>query len=395
MALPNIDIQIGNGALGLTIPTNDALAGMILQGPAASGLTVGTPKLLTSLQDAVDVGIDATYDSDNTVTAYKAIREFYADAGTGAQLWIMIISQAVDMETAFDKAEVNYAVKLLDAASGGIRLLTMVRNPAGGYTPTVTNAIDADVEAAIVTAQALAVEYTNNYKPLRVILPVYAYTGTAADLPNLKSGTQNRVAVFIGDSATGGTAGVGILLGRLAAQPVQRNPGRVKTGALPITAGYIGSETVEAAGGDVTVIHDKGFITLRKHVGLAGYYFSDDPTATAATDDYSSLANGRVLDKAIYLTYTVYVNELLDEVLIDPDTGRIARAQAKYLQTIAQTQLDNTMTAAGEISGVTVEVDPAQNVLSTNKVCVKLRIVPLGYLREIEIELGFNNPQNS
>jgi len=397
MALPNIDIKIGNGALGLTIPTNDALAGMILQGPAAASLTVGTPKLLTSLQDAVDIGIDEDYDTDNSVNAYKALKEFYAEAGTGAQLWIMIISQAVDMETAMDKAETDYAVKLLDAANGGIRMLTIVRDPAGGYSPTVTDAIDADVTAAITTAQALAVEYRDQYKPLRVILPVYAYTGTAADLADLKTRSDNRVAVMIGDSASGSTAGVGILLGRLASygNQVQRNAGRVKNGALPITAGYIGSETVEDAGGDVTVIHDKGYITLRRHVGKAGYFFTDDPTATAATDDYSSLANGRVIDKAIFLSYITYLEELLDEILIDPDTGQISTAQAKYLQQLATTAIDNAMTAIGNISGVTVEVDPSQNVLSTGKVCIKLRIVPVGYAREIEIELGFNNPANN
>jgi hypothetical protein len=394
MALPKINITIGNGALGLTIPTNDALSGMILQGPAPSGLSLSVPKKITSLQEAVDLGIDADYDTDNSVSAYKAIKEFYAEALSGAELWIIVISQAVDMETAFDVSETNYAVKLLDAAAGGIRMLAMVRNPAGGYSPTVTNAIDADVEAAIVTAQALAVAYTAKYKPLRIILPSYAYDGTAADLPNLKSLTNNRVSVMLGDSASGGTAGVGILLGRLASDPVQRNPGRVKTGALPITAAYIGTETVEDAGNDVTTIHDKGFITLRRHVGFSGFYFTDDPTATAATDDYSSFARGRVLDKAIFLAYTTYVNELLDEIQIDPDTGKMPRQQIKYLQTIAESAINNTMTAAGEIAGVSVQVDPDQNVLSTNKVCIKLRLVVLGYAKEIEIELGFDNPAN-
>lgn len=395
MALPRINITIGNGALGLTVPTNDALAGMILQGPAAASLAVGVPKLLTSLQDAVDVGIDADYDTDNSVKAYKAIREFYEGAGTGANLWIIIISQAVSMATAMDVSQTEYAVKLLDAASGGIRMLTIVRNPAVGYTPTVAAGVDTDLPSAITKAQALATLYKNQYKPLRVILPVYAYTGVAADLADYRARTDDRVAVCIGDSISGTTAGVGILLGRLASQPVQRNPGRVKTGALPITQGYIGTETVEAAGNDPATIHDKGYISLRQHVGKAGYYFTDDPTCTAATDDYGQLANGRVIDKAIFLAYTTYVNELLDEILIDPATGKISTVQAKYLQQICQSTIDNTMTAAGEISGVTVEVDPAQNVLSTGKICVKLRIVPVGYARVIEIELGFSNPANN
>lgn len=395
MALPNIDIQIGNGALGLTIPTNDSLSGLILQGVAASGLAVGTPALITSLAAAEALGIDAAYDTDNSVKAHKAIKDFYAEAGTGAQLWIMIVAQAVDMQTIFDKAETDYAVKLLDAANGGIRMLSIVRDPASGYTATVTNGIDADVEAAITTAQALAEEYRDNYKPLRIILPGYEYNDTPADLADLTSRTDNRVAVFIGDSESGVRQGTGILLGRLASDPVQRNPGRVKSGALPINAGYIGTNTVEDETNNIATIHNKGYITLRRHVGKAGYFFTDDPTATAETDDYSQISLGRVLDKAIFLAYTVYVEELLDEVLLDPDTGQISRGQAKYLQEIGRNAIDNAMTANNEISGVTVEVDPAQNVLSTGKICVKLRIVPVGYAREIEIELGFSNPANN
>lgn len=392
MSLPQIEITIGNGALGLVIPTNDALSGMILQGVAPTDLVLGTPKLLTSLADAVAAGIDEDYDTDNSLTAYKAIKEFYEEAGTGAQLWVMVISQAIDMETAFDKAETDYAVKLLNAAGGGIRMFTIVRNPSPGYTPTIANGVDTDVQAAIVKAQSLAEEYVKQYKPLRIILPAYAYNDTASDLEDLKTRTDNRVAILIGDSISGSSAGVGILLGRLASQPVMRNVGRVKTGALPIINGYIGTQTVEAATGDIAVLHGKGYITLRQHVGKAGYYFTDDPTATAATDDYSQLSLGRVIDKAIFLAYTVYVEELLDEVLIDPNTGQISTAQAKYLQTIVESAINVAMTANNEISGVAAQVDPSQNVLSTSKIVVKLRITPVGYTRTIEIDLGFVNP---
>jgi hypothetical protein len=368
---------------------------MILQGPAPSGLDLATPALITSLAEAEALGIDADYDTDNSVDAHKAIKEFYDIALTGAQLWIMVVAQAASLTTILDVAEANYAKLLLDAANGGIRILTVVRNPAGGYSPTVTNGIDADVETAITKAQALAVAYTAQYKPFRVILPVYAYNDTPGDLPDLRALTANRVAVMLGDTASGATSAVGIALGRAAAIPVQRNLGRVKDNALPITAAYIGTSTVEEAAGDVATIHDKGFITFRRHVGFAGYYFSDDPMAAPASDDYGQLANGRVIDKAIFLAYRTYVQELLDEVLIDPATGQIQRGQAKYLQEVVRTVIDNQMTASGEISGVSVEVDPAQNVLSTGKVCIKIRITPVGYLREIEVELGFVNNANA
>ena len=389
--LPNIDIDLANGALGLTIATNDALSGMILQGPAPAGLALATPKLLNSLRDAEDVGITETYDTDNVLTAWRSIKEFYAEAGTGAELWIVVVSQAVDMATAFDKDE-NHAVNLLNAANGGIRMLTMVRNPASGYTPTIADGLDADVFAAITSAQALAEEFTAMYKPLRVIVPAYGYNGTASDLSAINTRSDNRVAVLLGDTVVGGNAAVGVLLGRLASVPVMRNPGRVASGALPLDEVYIGNETVNQAGADVETIDGRGYITFRRHVALSGFYFTNDPTATLVTDDYSSLARGRVIDKAISIAYRVYLQILLDEIRINVDTGRISTAQAKYLQSICATQIDSIMTANDEISGVTVQVDPNQNVLSTNRICVELRIIPVAYAKEIKIELGFQNP---
>lgn len=391
MALPNIDINIGNGALGLTVPTNDALTGMIVQGIAPTGLALLTPTLLTSLQDAVDLGIDEAYDSTNSLVSYKAIKEFYEEAGTGSQLWIMVVGQAISMETVFDKTEADYVLKLLNAAGGGIRILTMVRNPAAGYAPTVALGVDSDVTAAIVKAQSLAEEYVKQYKPFRVVLPAYGYSGVASDLEDLKTRSDNRVAVMVGDTETGLNAAIGVLAGRLASVPVMRNVGRVKSGSLPVLSAYVATETVEVAAGDVEVIHDKGYITFRTHIGKAGYFFSDDPTATSSTDDYSSLSNGRVLDKAIYLAYTTYVDELLDEILIDPSTGQIATVQAKALQQLVETVINTSMTANNEISGVSAEVDPNQNVLSTGMVCVKLRLTTVGYKRIIKIDLGFAN----
>lgn len=391
MALPSVSINVLNGNLPGVIPTDDALCGMLLQGVNASSLNLLTPKLLTSLQDAVDVGIDADYDTDNSVAVYKHIREFYDEAGTGARLWIMLVGQAVSMADMVDKTEADYAVKLLNAADGKIRLLGVSRSPAGGYTPTTTNGLDVDVENAITTGQALAEEYAASYKPFRVVLECRHYQGDAGTVADLTTKEKNAVAVVLGDTASGAGAAVGLLLGRLAAIPVQRNPGRVKDGSLNITNAYIGAETVAAAEGDIESLHDKGFITLRRYVGKAGYYFTDDPTCTLATDDYRSLARGRVIDKARVICYATYVNEILDEVAIDAN-GRIETVKAKYYQSIIESAIDLAMTSESEISSFSATIDPEQDVLSTNKITVEARITPVGYAKEIVVNLGFQNP---
>lgn len=386
--------MLETGGLGLVAPGADGVVGIVFNGVAPTSLTLGTSFQGFGLDEFEAIGITATYDTTNTVKVWKEIKEFYDTAGDGAELWIMIVAQAVTMANLLDKANA-YAKKLLDDASGRIKILAIGRNPAVGYTPVVTTQIDADVLAALVTGQALADDQQAIFRPLRILLPGYAYTGTTSTLSDLHTQTKPNVAVLIGDTVTGARAAIGLLLGRLAKDPVQRNPGRVKTGSLPITAAFLGASAFEGVESSAIAIHDKGFITLRKYTGKAGYFFSDDPTAVALTNDFSSLARGRVIDKAIRIAYTTFVEEILDEVEIDPATGYISAVKAKYYQSLIDNAINTAMTAEGEISGFASFVDPIQNVLSTGKICVQMRVVPVGYAKAIQVKLGFSKTVNS
>ena len=392
--LPGVTILLENGALGLVPGTDDGVAGLLLQTAVApSGLALLTARQLFSLTDAEALGITSAYDTTNSCKVHKHIKEFYTEGGKGRTLWIMLVSNAVSMATMADKTQANYAVKLLDAASGSIRLLGITRSAPGAYTPvTAGNGLDVDSLNAALNAQALATEYADNFKPLRVLVEGYAYTGVPAEAKDLKTLTHNRVSVVLGDTATGANAAVGLLLGRLAKVPVQRNPGRVKDGAVATNTAFLGATNVATIStASIQVLHDKGYILFRLYSGRSGFYYNDDPTATIGTDDYSSLARGRVIDKAIRIAYNTFVNEILDEVLIDAD-GRIATVKAGYYEAIIANQVNTAMTANGEISAFEAFVDPLQNVLSTGKICVDLRIVPVGYAKEIKVTLGFNNP---
>lgn len=393
MALPGVSITLTNGALGLVAPGDDGVVGIVFNGATASGLALGTSFQGFSLADFEAVGITEDYDTDEDVHVWEQIKQFYDAAGDGAELWILLVSQATDAQTILDKTTAN-AKKLLDDAGGRIRLLGVARDPVSGYSAdTDVNEIDIDIIAAISNGQSLADDMQAAFTPVRILLPAYAFTGTTATLVDLHTETKPNVAVLLGGTDDSTRGAIGLLLGRLAAIPVQRNPGRVKDGSLPITAAFLGDEAFEDVPTKSIAIHDKGFITLRKHPGKAGHYFSDDPTVVALTDDYSSLARCRVIDKAIRIAAETFTNELLDEVQIDAD-GHISTVKAKYYQAIIDNAINTAMTAEGEISAFESFVDDQQNVLSTNKICVELRITPVGYAKQIEIQLGFNNPAN-
>lgn len=210
--------------------------------------------------------------------------------------------------------------------------------------------------------------------------------------------SYNRVGIFIGDTLakSPGTA-IGLLAGRIASIPVQRNIGRVKDGALSPLVFYIGEKTASAYP-DVEMLHDKGYISVRTFVGKAGFFFTDDSLATRVADDYRSLANRRVADKAYRIAYATLLEELLEEVPVNED-GSIQVAVAKDWQAKVEQAIAVEMTANGELSadlgnpddrGVVCYINPAQDVLSTSRIVASLKVRPFAYARYIDVNLGFN-----
>ena len=392
MSLPGVNVVIGNGALGAVAVGEYGVVGIIMSGVAVTGgIGLLDPKQIFNLDEAVALGIDSNYDVLNDVDAYRHIKEFYDEAGSGAELWIMLVSPTVFMATIADKTEANYAVKLIGAAQGRIRILAITRRSESSYVPSIVEGLDGDVWTAMTNAQALAEEYTNNNNPIRVLIQGVFYPGIAANLKNLKQAGNNRVAVMIGSTSATKHACVGVLCGRLAKDPIKRNPGRVKSGSLAINEAYLGTVAVEDSESEIGVIHSKGIITLRTISGKAGYFFTDAPMATSDTDDYSTLPAGRVVDAAHLIAYRTFMNEVLDEVEVD-DNGYIQPAIVKGWEA----SIVNAVTGdiGNQMSKFEAEIDPRQNVLAVPTISVKLSITPVGYAKSFEIELGFNNPFN-
>lgn len=398
MANRFVDIEIKNGALGQLAPSEDGLCGLILQSAVApSGLALLTPTSIASLADAEALGITSSFDSTNSVKCWKVLNEFYAEAKSGTTLWIMLTAQTVTMTVAYDVAnEATYFGKLQTAAGGKIRIMSMVRSFAAGYTATTTDGVDADVLTGIAKAQALVEEFRTRKQPFLCILPGHHYQANTSTLKDLTTYTHKWVAGLIGDTESGTGCAVGLLLGRLASTPVDRQPGRVKDGARTNTAFYHNTTAFDIGRkAQAAAIETKGWITMDMYVGQSGFYFTNDWTATARTDDYDRLSRGRIIQKVERIAYTTYLNEILDDIRLDATTGKMSVNAAKYYQSIIQRAINNSLLADTEISGVNVQIDPAQNVLTTGQVCVDVRIVPDGYANEFKINLGFENPANA
>lgn len=355
---PKITINLQEGGLGRTSPVGDGIAGLIVHlAEAPAGHAFGEAKSYTKYDD-LPAGLKI-----------PALAQFFAVA-PGKKIWIMPVVNTVTVVEILDKAHAQaYAKNLIAAGGGEIRFIGIVSAHA-----------HATLANAITNAQALAVEFAGKYDPVIVFVPV-KYN---ASVPDLTNGSANRVGAFI--SETGAEAG--LLLGRLAGTPVQRHIGRIKDGAMPITEFMIGDKKAEEADDRVAEVVGKGYITLGTIRGKSGYYYETQPLATSPAGDYSIISNRRVIDKAVLIAYQTYVNELKDEIEIAAD-GTIAPGVIKHYQGLIENAINLQMTANGNISAARAFMDAAQNVLSTGKIEVTLRILPVGYAEEIVVNLGF------
>jgi hypothetical protein len=394
--LPRVKIDFANGALGAVSPSPDGVMGLVCTAVAVlATFALLTPYKLTSIEDLTTLGVTEA----NNPRLYKDVSEFYLEAGTGskAELWIFGVADTVTLTNMTDSTVTTYARALLQAANGRIRGLIFSRKPAGAYVPVVTNGMDSDVYSAVVNAQALCAYSQDTYQaPIFAIIEGRAYTGVVANLTDMRQATTNRVAVLISDTVSdSGNACVGILAGRIAKIGVQRNIGRLKSGALAISAAYIKDKSVAVA--DVAGVHDKGYITIRSFTGRVGYFFSDDPLCAKVSDDYSQLTARRTVDKAYRIAYDTLLEELLNELPVLAD-GTLLPSAAKAWEAKVEKAISLSMTANKELSadpndandrGVQCFIDPKQNVVSTSRVAGSCRVRPFGYARYIDFELGF------
>lgn len=391
MQLPRVKIQFLNGLLGTVGDSPDGLLALICGATAVTGkLALNTVYTITSVDDLQALGVT----EDTNAKLYKHVREFYDEAGSGTKLIVYPVGTNTTATNICDytKTGEGFARDLIVRTNGMLRGIG-IAGVNGGSSTASANGVDPDVFTALPKAQQLA-EWaaTEIYAPMFIVVEGRNYDASKP-LKDLTQENFNRVGVAIGDTEPGGNASVGTLLGRIASIPVQRNIGRVKDGSLFPAEMYVGNKKIDEIGSTVGAVFEKGYIVPRKHVGRAGYFYADDPLACDPTDDYASLANRRVIDKAYRIAYDTMLDELLDELELNED-GTLQYAVVKSWQQMLENAVNRQMTANGELSATDGEgckcfIDAAQNVVATSRIELSLKVRPHGYARFIDVNLGF------
>lgn len=406
MSRPSVQINQVTGNLGRVTTSEDGTSLLLVTGVAVGGQFALNDLLgpFTSLADAEAKGITAAYDTTNTCMAWHHIRDFYQETEKlgvkGVKLYVQVVAKTATLANMTDNTSATLAKKALQLAGGIVRLVGFSRIPDGAYTPAYTTELENDVISAMTNAQALWAAEQALHRPVQIFIEGRNWQGDVAACLDLRTLTHKRVSLVIGQDAEvaaeeseyANYAFVGAVLGRNAAIAVQRNHGRVKDGPITCTTPAFsnGDALTDLTDGNLDTLNDKGYIFGLTHIGLSGVYLNDAPVANAADDDFAYITDGRVMDKADRIAYNVFLQDLLDDVEVDPDTGKLPAPVIKNFQSRIEIAIERQM--VDNISSVSAYCDPAQDVLSTSNIEVQITIVPKGTSRKITGKLLFSNP---
>lgn len=384
MAIPKITFNIATDGLGRNTENIQKIPALVITGnTVASKVTIGKSYQIFSLKNAEDLGINKT---GINAFVYKHIKDFYDIAGQGAPLWFMLVSNATTLTQMVDKTN-PYAKKLIEDANGKIRVIGLLKKATG--TETVTNGLDADVHTAVVKAQELAEYFANKYYPIRVLVSGNRFNGNVTALKDYSETTHRHVNILIANNDGASEASIGLNLGKQLSNPSQRRQSRVKDGAvIPLQAYFTNGEKVETLNDAWDTIDDKRYTFFRSFANRSGFFFSGEKTLTSQKDDFSTLANGFVMDEAVLIAYDVLVDELSSEIPITTG-GTIHPAIIKSWQGKIDSQIKRLMQDEGKISAVKTYINEKQNILQNDRLVVSVKILPVGYADFIEVNIGF------
>lgn len=177
------------------------------------------------------------------------------------------------------------------------------------------------------------------------------------------------------------------MLARAALAPPSEDLGRVASGALLGVTALSRNEAL------TNTLDDFGFCTARTHIGLGGFYLTNGNLLTDPSSDYQYVQHRRVMDIACKLTRMGMLKFLNDSVRVKTSDGTILEADARRIENYVEGIVRAGTTQLGYASDVSIAVIRTDNILSTSTLRVTIRLIPLGYLKAIDVTIGFFNPQ--
>lgn len=134
------------------------------------------------------------------------------------------------------------------------------------------------------------------------------------------------------------------------------------------------------------------FCTLRYFPGRIGVYVTRGNMMASPGSDFNLVSRIRVMNVACSITRSALLPYVNGTVRIDPKTGFIDERDAQAIERVVNGQLKAAIVNPGYASSSSVVLSRSANILSTRNEPVTVRIVPLGILETLSVNIGYSNP---
>jgi hypothetical protein len=181
-----------------------------------------------------------------------------------------------------------------------------------------------------------------------------------------------------------------------------------RSAAMPIAARFskvgIGTDLARVADGSlpgvvylhrdeqVTPALDAArFSTLRTIIGRQGPYITNARLMAPSGSDFLFVQFRRVMDRGCQVGRNALLEFLNDGVRVNAN-GTIYELDARGIEAYVESALNAALTQPGHVTSVGCVIDRTNNVQSTQQINAQVRIRPLGYAKDITLDIGFTSP---
>lgn len=390
--MQNLTITRTNGNLVRSLAGEDHISGLVFYSatlPVADG---GAPEFtaterihtISSIETAEKYGITADAAAWETKVLHYILESIF-NKNPGVILYVGIFKPAAGTN-AFSE------IKLIQNFAGGRLRQVGVWNGAVELSDTIINSL-----------QSVATTLEAQNKPLSIL-----YAPKVADVTSLesyaKAGRKNVSVVIAqdgegtaaalykdaGNAAKASVSALGDLLGAVSKAKVHQSVAWVEQFPTNIAVAAFGDGTKYRDLDTATIeeLDADRFIFCRTYDGFAGTFFNDNHTLDLPTSDYAYISDVRTMDKAVRGIRSYLLPKLGRPMKVDASTGKLERTAVEHLITTGNKALED-MERDGELSGYKFDIDPDQNILSTSRVRGVIKNVPVGVMRNLDLEIGF------
>ena len=367
---------------GVTVP-NDQYEAIV---KIAAGGAPGSQTYQVAL-DSSNPGVP-TYGA--TLTGPAVTSPFYLIPGTGITLSFAVAGTYV----AGDTFSGNSAAPGYSATDANNALIAILATPTDFAFIHLVGQAASSAAAAAMTAvldtQMTAAANAYRYCFALQELPADTDAGIIAAFANTTSLRVAACASFesLASAITGrvqSRPSAWVIADRTSLVAVGRDISAVADGACPGVAKLARDEAATPA------LDAARISTLRTHVGFPGFFICNGQMLSPVGSDFRYIHLRRVMDKACKVARISLMAFLNSGVRVNAN-GTIFENDARNIEATVNSALSSALVQPVQASSVSTVVSRTQNIVSTQTLAVTIRVGPLGYAKQITLDIGYQNP---